>query len=121
MENTNNLSDKRRFKRVDSSLPLQYKNLKKIGEASRGSTCRNISEGGACFHSNEFVSLACRLVVEITLPNAPKPVKAISKVAWIKRVPSSDSYELGNQFLEITKEDKSHIVNFINDALNSNP
>lgn len=118
MEN-NNLAEKRRFARVDSSLPLQYKNLKKIGEASRGATCRNISEGGACFNSSEFVSLACRLVVEISLPNTPKPVKAISKVAWIRRMPSSDQYELGNQFLEITKEDRAHIMNFINNAVSS--
>ena len=121
MENINELAEKRRFKRVDSILPLQYKNLKKIGEISKGTTCRNISEGGACFHSSEFVSLACRLVVEIALPNSPKPVKAISKVAWIRRVPSSDQYELGNHFLEITKEDRSHIIDFISNTLGPQP
>jgi c-di-GMP-binding flagellar brake protein YcgR len=78
------------------------------------SIARNLGEGGVCFMSNEFVSLACRLVVEITLPNVMKPIKAISKVAWIRKVPSSDQYELGNQFLEITKEDRANIINFVN-------
>ena len=105
--------EKRRFTRVSSSLPIQYKNLKKSGETSHGAVCRNISEGGACFNSSAFVSLACRLVVEITIPQAPKPIKAISKVAWIRRLPSTDQYELGNQFLEMTKEDKAYISDFI--------
>lgn len=73
------------------------------------------------FRTNEFISLACRLVVEINLPAVGKPIKAISKVAWIKRVPSSDSYELGNQFLEITKEDKNHIATFVNNLLTKTP
>jgi len=81
---------------------------------------RNLSEGGVCFKSNEFISLACRLVVEISLPNMTKPVKAISKIAWIRKVPSTDQYELGNQFLEITKEDKANIMNFVNQAISPN-
>jgi hypothetical protein len=64
------------------------------------------------------MSLACRLVLSITLPNSTKPIKAISKVAWIKRVPVGDQYELGNQFLEITKEDKVQIVDFVKESLN---
>lgn len=116
-----NLEEKRRFKRVDFNLPVQYKNLRAPADLSSGSVSRNLSEGGVCFKSNKFVSLACRLVVEITLPASPKPIKAISKVAWIRKVPSSDQYELGNQFLEITKEDKAHIVNFVNQSLNPNP
>ena len=82
-----------------------------------GSLTRNLSEGGVCFQSSKFISLACRLVLEINIPNSPKPVKAITKVAWIRKVPSSDQYELGNQFLEITKEDKANIMNFVNESL----
>lgn len=120
MDNFASAEEKRRHKRVDSNFPLQYRNLRKVGIPSIGSITRNLSEGGVCFKCNEFVSLACRLVVEISLPNSAKPVKAISKVAWIKKVPSSDQYELGNQFLEITKEDRTAITNFVNQSLGSN-
>ena len=114
-----NVDEKRRFKRVDTNIPVQFKDLRKAGELPAGSLTRNLSEGGVCFKTNRFVSLACRLVVEISLPSAPKPVKAISKVAWIRKVPSSDQYELGNQFLEISKEDKVHIMQFVNQSLNT--
>lgn len=113
MENENFAVDKRRYPRVDFTLPVQYKNLRKSTVPPAGSITRNISEGGVCFKSSEFISLACRLVVEINLPNISRPIKAISKVAWIRRVPASEQYELGNQFLEMTKEDKAHITEFI--------
>lgn len=120
MENFASVEEKRRHKRVETSFPVQYRNLRKAGVMPAGSMTHDLSEGGVCFKCNEFVSLACRLVVEISLPNMAKPVKAISKVAWIRKVPSSDQYELGNQFLEITKEDKANIMNFVNQAMSSN-
>lgn len=116
MENFESAEEKRRYKRVDHVVPLQYKNLRIPSELPLASTTRNLSEGGICFQSSKFVSLACRLVVELSLPTSPKPIKAISKVAWIRKIPSSDQYELGNQFLEITKEDKANILNFVNQS-----
>ena len=119
METNTYVEDNRRFKRIDTSLPLQYRNLRKIGENPIGSSAKNLSEGGVCFKSSEFISLACRMVVEITVPTSLKPVKAITKVAWIRRVPNSEQYELGNQFLDMTKEDKVHISNFVKQAIPS--
>ena len=110
---TDDTVEKRRFQRVESGLPLRYKNLK-ADTVPMGSLTENISEGGIHFKTNEFISLACRLVVEITLPTTPRPVKAISKVAWIRKLSSGEQYELGNQFLEISKEDRDIITDYVN-------
>jgi c-di-GMP-binding flagellar brake protein YcgR len=107
-----NIIERRRFQRVDSNLPVKYKNLK-TATVPMGSLTKDISEGGIRFKTNEFISLACRLVVEITIPTTPKPIKAISKVAWIRKVSSGDQYELGNQFLEIAKEDRAIITDYV--------
>lgn len=120
MDKFKGLEDKRRHNRLESTLPLRYKNLKTPANSVTGSLTRNISEGGVCFESSEFISLACRLVLEINLPTLPKPIKAISKVAWIRKLPTNDLYELGNQFLDMTKEDKAHITNFVNNVLDTN-
>ena len=120
MDRLANVQEKRKHQRLESTLPLQYRNLRKVGVTPLGSLTRNISEGGVCFESNEFISLACRLVVEINLPTVPKPIKAISKVAWIRKTPSGEQYELGNQFLEMAREDKAHITDFVNNVLNTN-
>lgn len=111
------IEERRRFPRADSVLPIRYKNLRALGLTPAGSLSKDISEGGVRFKTSEFISLACRLVVEISLPADPKPIKAISKVAWIKKVPTGDNYEVGNHFLEITKEDKNRIMNFVNSTL----
>lgn len=120
MENQSGMEDNRRYKRVESVLPVQFRNLRKTAESGNGTLSHNISEGGVCFMTKEFISLACRLVVEISLPAVPKPIKAISKIAWIKKIPTNNQYMLGNQFLEMTKEDKAHIMNFVNNSTNSN-
>lgn len=114
---SNVIEEKRRYPRVEYNLPVQYRNLKKAVALPTGSLSTNISEGGVRFKSNEFISLACRLVLEITLPTTSKPIKAISKVAWIRKLPTGEAYELGNQFIDMTKEDKVHILAFINNLL----
>ena len=110
---TDNLMERRRFQRIDSNLPVRYKNIK-TATVPVGSLTNDISEGGIRFKTNEFISLACRLVVEVTLPTAQRPIKAISKVAWIRKLSSGDQYELGNHFLEISKEDKVLITDYVN-------
>ena len=109
---TDNVVEKRRFQRMDSNLPLRYKNIR-TATVPIGSLTKDISEGGIRFKTNEFISLACRLVVEITLPTVQRPIKAISQVAWIRKLSSGDQYELGNQFLEISKEDRSLITDYV--------
>lgn len=105
--------ERRRHKRVNSTIPLQYKNLRQLSEGTVGAITRDLGEGGVRFLANEFLPLASRLVVEVFLPAQPRPVKAISKVAWIRKVPSTDQYEIGNQFLEVGKEDRANLCGFI--------
>ena len=112
-----NFNEKRRFPRIEGRFPLKYRDLRKAEEESRGSISKNLSEGGVRFRSDRFISLACRLVVELNLPALPKPIKAISKVTWIKKLPAGDDYEIGNQFLEITREDKNIIQDFVEKQL----
>jgi c-di-GMP-binding flagellar brake protein YcgR len=109
----NEVPDRRRFTRVKSTLALQYKKLKEFSEGTIGAITRDVGEGGTMFISNEFLPLATRLVVELFLPAQPRPVKAISKVAWIRKVPSGDQYEVGNQFLDVGREDKSQLAEYV--------
>lgn len=105
--------EKRRYRRINSIIPLQYKKLRQLSESTIGAITRDVGEGGVRFISNEFLPLASRLVVEVFLPANPRPIKAISKVAWIKKAPSGDQYEVGNQFLEVAREDKSSLSEYI--------
>jgi hypothetical protein len=57
------------------------------------------------------------MILEINLPLITKPLRAISKVAWIRKLPAGEDYEIGNQFLDMKKEDRSLITDFIKKAV----
>lgn len=106
--------DNRRHQRVITHIPVKYRKLRDPeGEMSQATITKNLSEGGVRFNSGEFISRACRLVVELDMPMFTKLVKAISKVAWIKKSSTNDNFEVGNQFLEISKEDKSLVSEYV--------
>jgi len=110
-------SERRKFARLESRFPVKYKDLKGAGAESRGTISKNISEGGIRFRSDRFISLACRLVVELNLPKMVEPIKAVSKITWIRKLPAGDDYEVGNQFLEIRRKDKESIRDFIKNGV----
>lgn len=109
----NDTPERRRYKRVNSTIPLQYKKLRQLSERTVGAITNDVGEGGVRFIANEFLPLASRLVVEVFLPAQSAPIKAISKVAWIRKIVSTDQYEIGNQFLEVGKEDKINLSEYV--------
>jgi len=106
--------EKRKYPRVKTHIPVKIRKLK--GPESwdgESSITKNLSTGGIRFRTAEFISMACRLILELDIPMFTKPVKAISKVAWIRKLPSGDDYEVGNQFIEMTKEDKALVSEYV--------
>jgi len=106
--------EQRRHERVKTHIPIRYRKLRDTaGMSGASSLSKNISQGGIRFRTAEFISMACRLILELDIPMFNKPVKAISKVAWIRKAGSGDDYEVGNQFLEISKKDKELITEYV--------
>jgi len=118
MDSTN--SERRRHTRVKTRLPLEYRNLRGDAKAQKSVLINDISEGGVKFVSSEFLSLANRLIVTINIPTTARQIKAISKIAWIKKISSGDKYEIGNQFLEISREDKVEVARYIKTVIDLN-
>jgi hypothetical protein len=106
--------EKREHPRVKTHIPVRYRKLRdRAGAEGTISLSKNLSEGGVRFRTDGFVSRACRLILELDIPMFARPVKAISKVAWIKKSDSGKEYEIGNRFLEMTKEDRDLISEYI--------
>lgn len=112
--------ERRRYARIKTRIPLEYKNLRDTSKDIKGVLAKDISEGGIRFTSNEFLSLANRLVITINVPTSTREIKAIAKIAWIKKLPSGDLYEVGNQFLEISKEDKQEVAKYVKAIIDMN-
>jgi hypothetical protein len=106
--------EKRKFRRILSDIPLQYKELGCDGAMGTGSLTGDLSEGGAKIRSRRFISLAARLMSEFKLPTSERPVKAIARVIWIKKTGPLNQHDVGLQFLEIAKDDKVAVANYVN-------
>ena len=108
-------TEKRKHQRVKTHIPVRYRKLRDgAGVSGASSISKNLSQGGIRFRTAEFISMACRLILELDIPMFTKPVKAISKVAWIRKAASGDDYEVGNQFLEMSKKDKELVSEYVN-------
>ena len=107
------LKERRRYPRYKLRLPVQYKNMKALSGSPAGALSVDISEGGIRFVGNEFLSLANRIVLNLSLPAPAHPVKMISKIAWIRKVPMGDQYEIGNQFLTMSDDDRDELKTYL--------
>jgi c-di-GMP-binding flagellar brake protein YcgR len=107
------LNERRRWPRFSVKVPVQYKNIKTLQDPYAGALTKDMGEGGIRFVGNEFLSLANRIVMTIVLPAPARPIKIISKVAWIRKVPMGDQYEIGSQFLSMSEEDKRELKDFL--------
>ena len=106
--------ERRKYERVKTHVPVRYRKLRDgAGVPGESSITKNLSEGGIRFRTAEFISMACRMILELDIPMFTKPIKAISKVAWIRKAPSGDDYEVGNQFLEMSKKDRELISEYV--------
>ena len=109
--------ERRKPPRVNVSVPMHYKVLQESFQISGSTLTKNLCANGVKFKSSRFIPLACRLVIEFSFPSLKEPIKAVSRIAWISKAPSGDDYELGNQFMSMTKEDKKALSRIINKAL----
>ena len=115
MPERSGLEEQRKSSRVGLIVPIEYKKLKAFPPSKKGSVTKDISVGGVRFTTDEFLSYTARLVLNIALPLPQRPVSAVSKVAWIKKLPFGEEYEIGNQFLEMSKDDKDRLSVYLDD------
>ncbi len=120
MENRLNFEEKRKTPRFNLEVPVEYKQLRGSPELRKGSLTKDLCMGGTRFITDEFLPYTARLVLDITLPLPQRSISAVAKISWIKRLPAGDRYEVGNQFLEISKEDKNRLSAYL-DNLNIPP
>lgn len=116
MEQTD-IMEQRKYQRVTVHLPVKYRKLSEPwGAMKDGTVTRNLSKGGVNFKAKEFMPKAGRIVMEFDVPDR-KPLKAISKVAWILKSEHGDDYDVGNQFLEMSREDKDALYSYLDEMV----
>lgn len=105
--------ERRQQPRVNTTMSVQYRGIRQADDSVVNAISRDVSNGGVRLMVNEFISVFTRLVLDIALPSAPKPVRVVSKVAWIRKRPYGEQYEVGAQFMDMSEEDKKGIFDFV--------
>jgi hypothetical protein len=112
-----NKMEQRKHHRVAAHLPVKYRKLSEPWGAMReGTVTCNIGKGGVNFKAKEFMPKAGRIVMEFDVPDR-KPLKAISRVAWILKSQHGEDYDVGNQFLEMSREDKEALSSYLEEMV----
>jgi hypothetical protein len=105
------VKEKRKSPRVKTKIPVRFREIRDGAETvGVGSLTCDVSAGGLRFTMNKEISTACRLILELDIPSRTKPIKAVSKVAWVQKAKAGEDYEVGSQFMEITEKDRELIA-----------
>jgi hypothetical protein len=92
--------NKRRFLRLNAHHLLKYKLLDGSGKEGVLSFVRNISAGGALFHSNEYMKPASILELDISFPPSPDSVKIKARVLRVGNLKTMGGFDMAVEFLD---------------------
>ena len=113
MNDANGQSERRRHSRREADFPLRYRETLATRSHYRGVQLKDLGSGGVRFQTEGFIPLNTSLICEFSLPESFRPVRAISRVAWSRRLPLGDRYEIGSEFLEIIPTEKRILEEFL--------
>ncbi len=103
------LPERRKSIRIESSIPVHYK-----GEQQFIMTVsKDIGENGVKFTTNRFIPVFSKLVMDIFLFHNSEPIRMLTEVIWIRKLPRLDLYSIGTRFLELSKEHKKLISHYL--------
>ena len=101
--------DKRRFPRMKIRVPLRCQ-VRGAQEFNNVLT-DNISSGGLGFVHDSFIAPSTNLMLEVNV--LLSVLNPIGRVAWASPLPHSDKYMLGVEFVEIDREQKKCLDDFL--------
>ena len=106
-----NEGERRKFVRirqrdiVNYAILFQFKSSRKLTQ--------DLSLRGARFISDNFIPIHAILKLEIKLMDMPRMINAVARVAWIREIFDDENFEVGVEFMDISKEDSR----FLNEHL----
>ena len=120
-------TNRRRHRRIEAEIEVRISTIEPEQDPWTGrpyfrasqELCSNVSRGGAFVKTNEPIDPGRRVLVEVHLPSG-RPLEAIGRVAWTKRVMTPHSRDtssgIGVEFIGGASEQFAALENYI-DAL----
>ena len=106
-------SDRRKFVRVVSDLPVQMREMNDFSNTIHNSLSHDISEGGVRISSFYFYPVNTKVKLELFLSQSLEPVKATARIVWIEQFSYQERYEIGLQFSDINEDGRYNLQDTI--------
>ena len=109
------MNEKRRHKRIAEYTSIAYRlPFKKLPEKF---ITRDISQSGVMFLAHEFIPESMVLDIVVNLTKIPFSFQVYSRVKWIRKDPSGERYEVGVEFMNLSKNAKDKLTKYINETV----
>ncbi|MBF0215749.1 MAG: PilZ domain-containing protein [Candidatus Omnitrophica bacterium] len=107
----------RKHPRISVDLALKCKDFLLAKETPMEVLAKNLSLGGMSFYLDHFTAMSHKLILEFDLPLVAHNVRTIFKIMWIHKSPTDEQFLVGGKFLEMSKENKTQIAEFVYDRI----
>jgi len=109
--------ERRRCVRIPENLPIVYEVVP--GQTRKEYVTKDISQIGMRFLVNEFIPKESRLRIKISFHGTLFNLETWVKCVWIRKMPYSDRYEIGVEFVDMPSKAADYLVSFIKDYLDT--
>jgi len=107
--------ERRRYLRIPDQAEISYRILPNP-KTSMFFT-KNISQGGIRFFVGAIVPQNSLMEIRLTLKDIPFSFKTVVKTKWVKKETYGDRYEVGVEFVNISKEAVGHLIRYIQNVI----
>jgi hypothetical protein len=104
-------AEKRRYRRLDTSLEARVKNLSDPNSETQQVTIINLGPEGAFLSTEKMLPVQSQIALDFRIDSYPKEINVIAKVLWHKR--SEAETGMGCQFVHIPLFEKNIIIDYI--------
>ena len=105
------MQERRRFVRIPESLSISYEVMNE--PKTEAFVTKDIGQGGIRFLVSKFIPENTLLKVRPTFSKIHFSFEAVVRVVWIKEQPLRERFEIGVEFIDISKKAKEHLINYI--------
>lgn len=104
-------AEKRRYRRLDTSLEARVKNLSDPNSAAQQVTIVNLGPEGAFLNATDLFPVQSQVALDFRIDSYPKEINVIAKVLWHKKTQAE--HGMGCQFVHIPLFEKNIIIDYI--------
>lgn len=108
------VDEKRKHKRINVSLPVNYATLEIPEKRCGNAVCKDISQGGVKIILDRFYPHKTKFLLKVDLENVRRVIESIAETIWSFNEPYSNRYYAGLQFIDMNKENKNILKQYIN-------